>query len=177
MTNEKEEGLHLSIKFKVADVFRYNLYVAYQSIVSKILVVVGIALIGWFVYKFQHRMVDMDIFITQNIIWIILPVFILVATPWKVWTITATQMQAPVFAKGVEYDFYADKIILKAGEMMDEVPWETYSKIVETSNDFRLFVDKVQAQILPKHNMSEEQITSLKKLIKAANPKEIYKLK
>ncbi|MHC1750014.1 MAG: YcxB family protein [Cellulosilyticaceae bacterium] len=177
MANEKGEGLHLNVKFKVVDVFRYNLYVAYQSIVSKILVIVGIALIGWLVYKFQHRIVDMDIFITQNIVWIILPIFILIATPWKVWTITATQMQAPVFSKGAEYDFYKDKIVLTANDMTDEVPWETYRKIIETSNDFRFFVDKVQAQILPKHNMDARQITELKKIIKEANPKEIYKLK
>lgn len=177
MDKEEQESLEIDIKYKIADVFRYNLYVAYQSIVSKLMVVVGLLLIGALCYRFYNRITTLDVFISQNIIFIILPIFILIATPWKVWTITALQMQTPAFSQGAAYIFYVDKIHMEAGTLSDDVPWETYSRIVETKKDFRFFVDKVQAQIIPKHNMTTSQQNHLKDLIKKANPESIYKLK
>ncbi len=51
------------------------------------------------------------------------------------------------------------------------------AKIIETNTDFRFFVDSVQAQIIPKHGMQDEQVQQLRDLIKNANPDEIYNLK
>lgn len=177
MRDQLKDPLELNVKCKVSDVFRYNMYIAYQSIVSKLMVVVGLLLIGFFIYRYTVRITTLDVFIAQNIVFIILPIFILIATPWKVWNITALQMQAPVFMQGVTYTFYIDKIHLKTSEMEDDVPWETYSRIVETKNDFRFFVDRVQAQIIPKHVMTKEEQEALKALIKEANPEAIYTLK
>lgn len=176
--SEQQRAVDIDVKLKVSDVWRYNLHIAYKSWFSKLVLVAGVALLGWIVYKFFNRgTMPWDIFISQNIIFIMLPVFILIATPWKVWNITASQMQSPIFANGAKYIFYPDKIYIKAGELQDEVPWETYIRIIETSKDFRLFVDKVQAQIIPKHSMTEQQIAALKELIKEANPETVYKLK
>ena len=176
--SEQEKYVDIDTKLKVSDVWRYNMHIAYKSWFSKIVLVVGIALLGWTVFKFINRgTMTWDIFVSQNIIFIMLAVFILIATPWKVWNITASQMQSPIFANGAKYIFYPDKIYIKVEQLEDTVPWETYCKVVETSKDFRLFVDKVQAQIIPKHNMTEKQIVTLKELIREANPEEIYKLK
>lgn len=177
MKNEPKDSLELNVKCKIADVFRYNMYIAYQSIVSKLMVVVGLLLIGFLVYRYTIRITTLDVFLAQNIILIILPIFIMIATPWKVWNITALQMQAPVFTQGVTYTFYVDKIHLETPELEDDVPWETYSRIVETQKDFRFFVDRVQAQIIPKHTMTKEEQEKLKALIKEANPEAIYTLR
>lgn len=174
---EQNQCIGVDTKLKVADVLRYNMHIAYKSVFSKVVLLVGVGLLGLLVYKFITRTSPIDLFISQNILFIMLPIFILIATPWKVWNITASQMQAPIFANGAKYMFYSDKIYIKAGELEDEVPWATYIRIVETGKDFRFFVDKVQAQIIPKHNMTEQQIKELRELIKEANPKEIYKLK
>ena len=176
MEGQCNKDVAVKVKFKVADVLRYNMHVAYQSIVSKGLVVVGVLLLAWLVYKFIVRTAPLDLFIAQNIVLIILPIFILIATPFKVWKITAIQMQTPVFAKGATYHFFVDGIDMKVDTMEDKVPWETYCRIKETNKDFRFYVDKVQAQLLPKHNMSTEQIKDLREIIMAANPKEIYDL-
>ena len=175
---EKQKDVAVNIKFKVADVLRYNMYVAYKSIVSKGMVVVGIALLVWLGYKFATRpaTTPLDLFIAQNIVLIVLPIFILIATPLKVWKITALQMQTPVFAKGATYHFFVDGIDMKIEGMEDRVPWETYCRIQETKKDFRFFVDKVQAQLVPKHNMTADQITDLRAIIRAANPAELCDL-
>lgn len=173
----EEQSLSIQVKLKIGDVLRYNMYIAYKSLFSKILTLVGIGLLGFFFYKMSVRTVTLDIFISQNFIWLMVPILLLVVKPWKVWTITATQMQSPIFSGVSYYEFSLEGIKLKVGDLEDIVPWETYSQIVETSKDFRFFVDSVQAQIVPKHNLSKEQIESLKQLIKATNPESIYKLK
>lgn len=175
--DKQHEYVDINTKLKISDVLRYNMHIAYRSVFNKLIFLIGIGLVGYMVYKFMTRTTPVDLFISQNILFIMLPIFILIATPWKVWNITASQMQSPIFSEGAKYIFYPDKIYIKAGELEDEVPWATYIRIVETKKDFRFFVDKVQAQIIPKHNMTSGQITRLKELIKAANPVESYKLK
>lgn len=172
-----EKKLEMDIKLKVGDVLRYNLWVAYRSIVSKGMLVLGIGLLGWLGYKVTINTGRLDVFISQNILWIMLAIFILIATPFKVWTITATQMQSPIFSGVTKYIFSVESIYLQVGELEDTVSWDTYIRIVETSKDFRFFVDKVQAQILPKHNMNKTQIETLKQFIKQAKEASAYKLK
>ncbi|MGL6173092.1 MAG: YcxB family protein [Cellulosilyticaceae bacterium] len=175
--SEQNKNVDVDVKLKVSDVLRFNMHIAYKSVFSKVVLALGVGLLVFLVYKFMTRTAPLDIFISENILFIMLPIFILIATPWKVWNITASQMQSPIFANGSKYIFYPDKIYIQAGELADEVPWETYSRIIETGKDFRFFVDKVQAQIVPKHNMTEMQIKELRELIKSANPKEVYKVK
>ena len=86
-------------------------------------------------------------------------------------------MQAPIFSQASTYIFTKENIYMKIGELEDTVSWDTYLKIVETNKDFRFFVDKVQAQIFPKHNMTVEQIGMLRALIKEAKQEVSYKLK
>lgn len=172
-----DKKLELQIKLKVGDVFRYNLWVAYRSIVSKLMLLLGVGLTGWLIYKISIDTGRLDVFISQNIIWIILAVFILIGTPFKVWTITATQMQAPIFSGTSKYVFAPENIYMQVADLEDTVSWDTYVRIVETNKDFRFFVDKVQAQIFPKHNMTTEQMKMLRTLIKEAKDQTAYKLK
>lgn len=172
-----DNKVELNIKLKVGDVLRYNLWVAYRSVVSKGLLVLGVGLLGWLTYKVTVNTGRLDVFISQNILWIMLAIFILIATPFKVWTITATQMQSPIFSGVSKYIFTAESIYIQVGELEDTVSWDTYIKVVETGKDFRFFVDKVQAQILPKHNMNNEQVKVLRDLVKQAKDATAYKLK
>ncbi|MGL4344755.1 MAG: YcxB family protein, partial [Cellulosilyticaceae bacterium] len=170
MGKEIAQTVEVQVKLKLADMFRYNMYVAYRSVFSKVMTVIGVALLGFFFYKVNTRTVSLDLFIATNFLWIMLPVLLLVVKPWKVWTITATQMQSPIFSGTSYYTFSPASITLKVGDLEDAVPWETYSQIVETNKDFRFFVDKVQAQLVPKHNLEAKQIEDLRAVIKASNP-------
>ncbi|OOB79208.1 MAG: hypothetical protein ATN34_03485 [Epulopiscium sp. Nele67-Bin002] len=172
-----DNSVTLKVKLKVSDVLRYNMYVAYRSKFSKILLLVGTVLLGYIFYKYFMTTDTIGVFLSRNIVLICVSVFILIGTPFKVWKITALQMQSPIFSGASKYVFYPDKIYMEVGEVNDEVPWETYAHIVETNKDFRFFVDTVQAQIIPKHGMEDTQVTKLREVIKIANPEDIYELK
>ncbi|OON96934.1 MAG: hypothetical protein ATN32_05975 [Candidatus Epulonipiscium fishelsonii] len=171
------DQLEVKVKLKVADVFRYNMYIGYRGLLNKIFLAIGFVLAGYIIYKFGIRQTSVAVFASQNIVWIVLSVFMLIGKPLKIWKITAIQMQLPVFSGISTYIFKKESIYIEVGDLKDTVPWETYSKIIETKKDFRLFVNHVQAQIIPKHLMNSDQINKLREIIKQANPKEIYILK
>ncbi|MDA3734209.1 YcxB family protein [Niameybacter massiliensis] len=175
MTETNE--LTVKIKMKISDVWRYNVWVGYRTWFSKILVVIGLGILGWIGYQFTQNTGRIDLFFADNIIWIIAAALLLIGKPFKIWNITASQMQSPVFSGTTEYVFSKENIYLKVGELEDTVSWDTYVRIVETGKDFRFFVDPVQAQLLPKHNMDSETVAKLRELIKAAKPATSYKLK
>lgn len=177
MKQNQQNQLNLKIKLKIQDVLKYNLYVAYRSWFSRLIVLLGIGMCGYVVYQLTTTQERLDVFIAQHIVFIMLSVFILFSTPLKVWRITATQMQSPIFSGVSTYCFTPEAITIKVGDLEDTVQWSTYSRIVETTSDFRLFVDAVQAQILPKHNMTKEEINTLRQMIKAAHTSSNNKLK
>lgn len=173
---QSKESLSVKVQLRVKDVLRYNMFVAYRSWFSKLIVLVGVGIWVWLIYKIVTSPLRFDLFLSQNIIMIVLGVFIVLATPMKVWRITATQMQSPIFSGTSEYVFSKEDIFIRINELEDTVPWTTYSFIRETKHDFRFFVDPVQAQIIPKHCMNTDEQKILRKLISEANPKEVYKI-
>ena len=58
-----DNKLELQIKLKVKDVLRYNLWVAYRSIVSKLMLILGVGLTGWLIYKVSVNTGRLDVFI------------------------------------------------------------------------------------------------------------------
>ena len=173
---QSKESLDIKVQLRIKDVLRYNMFVAYRSWVSKLILCVGIGVWIWLIYKIVTSPLRFDIFLSHNIMFIMLGIFIVLATPMKVWRITATQMQSPIFSGVSEYCFSEASIFIRINELEDTVSWNTYSFIRETKHDFRFFVDPVQAQIIPKHCMTAEEMCMLRALIKDANPKEVYKL-
>lgn len=164
----EDEALIVEVKFKVKDVLRYNMSVAWKSIANKLLMLFGVMIIVWFFYKMVNRTNTIDIFIAQNVILLGIPLLIFFFIPWRVWKLTLMQMQMPAFAKGVVYTFTKEFILLDIGEAKEQIQWDTFVKIVETSSDFRFYVDTISAQLIPKHNMTREQIEIFKQIAKTA---------
>lgn len=177
MVNKNTDSLTLDVKFKVKDVLRYNISVALKSIANIVALGLGLIVIIYFFYKMSTRTVGLDIFISQNIIWLIIPALIFMLIPWRVWQITLSQMQMKNFAYGVTYVFSKDSIILDLGDDKDEVKWDIFVKIIETKYDFRFYVNNISAQIIPKHNLSKEDIVAFRAIIKQAVDNTVYKLK
>ncbi|ONI45968.1 hypothetical protein AN641_02695 [Candidatus Epulonipiscioides gigas] len=169
----------MEIKFKLTfkDMLRYNLYVGYKSLYSKLTILIGILAFTYILYSFFTTEQPVLNFISKNIIIIILIFFALFGKFIKIWQITALQASSPLFQQTSTYKFEPDNIYLELGEQNDTIPWSIYKEIKESNKDFRFFVDKVQAQIVPKHVMSSEQIQNLRAIIIQAVPKEKYILK
>jgi len=168
MENKKESTLSIGVKFKVKDVLRYNMSVAMKNIVNQLVLAVGALSLIFFFYKMARTGERLDVFVAKNIVFLIVPVLIFMMIPWRVWKITLTQMQSPAFSGGVHYTFKATGILLDLGEASEEMPWDVFVKIVEKKHDFRFYVNKVSAQIIPKHNMNDDQLKMLRSIIKEA---------
>lgn len=168
MENKKESTLLLSVKFKVKDVLRYNMSVAGKNKVNQLVLGVGGLTLLYFFYKMFVTTERLDVFIAKNIVLLIVPVLIFVMIPWRVWTITLAQMQTPAFSQGVSYTFEQTGILLDIGEASEEMPWDVFVRIVETKHDFRFYVNQISAQIIPKHNLTKQQLEMLRSIIKEA---------
>ena len=166
MENKKESTLSLDVKFKVRDVLRYNMSVALKNIVNEIVLAVGVLSLIIFFYQMITTSERVDVYIAKHIVLLIVPVLIFMMIPWRVWKITLTQMQSPAFSGGVNYTFSPSGILLDIGEASEETSWDVFVKIIETKHDFRFYVNKVSAQIIPKHNMNEEQEEMLRRIIR-----------
>lgn len=170
MNEQKDTTLSLPIKFKLKDVLRYNTSVASKNIVNCIVMAVGVGVLAYFFYKMFTTGERVDVFVANHIVLLLVPILIFVMIPWRVWKITATQMQQPAFAYGVTYTFSPGHIVLDIGEASEEMSWDIFVKVVETKYDFRLYVNAISAQIIPKHNMSKEQLETLREIIRSAAP-------
>lgn len=170
MDEQKSPLLSLDVKFKVKDVLRYNLSVARKNIVNCIVLGLGALVLAYFFYRMFTSPDRLDIFIAKNVMLLVVPLLIFVMIPWKVWQITLSQMQQPAFAYGVNYTFSKESIVLDIGEASEAMPWDLFVNIVETKHDFRFYINQISAQIIPKHNMTAEEIQVLKQMIREAAP-------
>lgn len=177
MKKQQDHRLSLDVKFKLKDVLRYNTSVAMKNIVNDIVLGIGVAVLIFFFYKMCTTTERLDVFISKNITLLLVPILIFVLIPWRVWQITASQMQLPAFAYGVKYVFSKEHILLDIGEASEEMSWDLFVNIVETKHDFRFYVNKVSAQIIPKHNMTKEQLETLREMIRTATKPGVCRLK
>ena len=167
---EHKKELTAKINFKISDVWRFNLSVAMKNIVNAVTMLIGAGVLVFFFYKMFTSEVSIDIFISKNVMLLIIPILIFALIPWKVWQITLHQMQMPAFAEGVTYSFNEEGVTLDTGEAKEDVKWDIFTHIVETKKDFRFYVNAVSAQIIPKHNLNEQEQQLLKQIIKEALP-------
>ncbi|WP_069997295.1 YcxB family protein [Cellulosilyticum sp. I15G10I2] len=172
-----DQQLLINVEFKVKDVLRYNMWVVFRGIANKVIMLLGVVLLGVYIYKMINRTVTLDIFITSHVLLLLVPVMIFLLIPWRTWKITLTQMQTPAFAFGVKYTFLLDKIILDLGTTQDEMPWDLFIEIVETKYDLRFFVDEVNAQLIPKHNLTKAQLEQFKRIASQATEMGVCKFK
>lgn len=170
MDEQQVSILSLDVKFKVKDVLRYNLSVARKNIVNCMVLGLGGCVLIYFFYRMFTTPERLDVFIAKNVMLLVVPLLIFIMIPWKVWQITLSQMQQPAFAYGVNYTFSKDHILLDIGDASEEMPWDLFVKIVETKHDFRFYINDISAQIIPKHNMTAEELDILKVMIKEAAP-------
>ncbi len=168
MSNQQQNNdkLSLDVSFKLMDILRYNMSIAMKNVINIIILLVGVGCLIFFGYKCMTTTERLDICITKNIVFVIIPVLIFISIPGRIWKLTLTQMTQPAFANGVNYVFSNEAIRLDIGEAAEDMNWSLFINIVETKHDFRFYIDTVNAQIIPKHNLSQDELQQLRKIIK-----------
>ncbi|HHX62983.1 MAG TPA: YcxB family protein [Epulopiscium sp.] len=172
-----EKSLQIKTKLRFRDGLRYNLYVAYNTTLNYIFFVLSIVSLGMFMYNMINSAASLDVRFTQSFMLLIPPFIFFVTIPVKVWKATVALLENPILKDEVVYIFTKEAIILKTSQGEADVKWESYVRIVETKQDFRLFMDKVQAQIIPKYSLDKMEIQDLRSILKAVVDSKILKLK
>lgn len=171
------ETLEIKTKLRFRDAFRYNLSIAFNSIINYIFLAIGIVSLGLFVKNMVTLNTTMDVRFSQSFVLLIPPFLFLVNVPIKVWKATTALLSNPILKDEVIYIFNTEEITFQTSQGEDRVTWDYYVRILETNNDFRLFMDKVQAQIIPKYSLDEKEIRQLRTIISEAVDPKITKLK
>lgn len=169
--------LEIKTKLRFRDAFRYNLHIAFNSIVNYIFLIIGIISLGMFINNMVTLDTTMDVRFSQSFILLIPPFLFFVNVPVKVWKATTALLSNPILKEEVIYIFSAEKIAFQTSQGEDDITWDYYMRIVETNKDFRLFMDKAQAQIIPKYALDDQEIGQLRAIIRQAADPKIIKLK
>lgn len=171
------KALSIDVQFKAKDILRYNMSVALKNILNKLLMIIGSLVVVYFIYQMFTANEGWDVYLSQHIFMLLVPILIFILIPWRVWQVTLAQMQMKQFAYGVTYIFTNESVTLDIGEDQDTVSWDAFIKVVETKHDFRLYMTAISAQIIPKHNLTSEEMQSLREIIKSAKAADTYELK
>lgn len=171
------KSLEIKTKLRFKDGLRYNLYVAYNTVMNYIFFVLSLISLGMFIYNMVKSGASLDVRFAQSFALLIPPFIFFVTIPVKVWKATIALLENPILKNEVIYIFNKEKITLHTSQGEADVLWDAYVRIVETKYDFRLFMDKVQAQVIPKYSLENQEIKELRNIIaESADPK-IIKIK
>ncbi len=172
-----DKSLRIKTKLRFKDGLRYNMYVAYNTTLNYIFLVLSIVSLGMFIYNMVNSKTTLDVRFAQSFMLLIPPFIFFVTIPVKVWKATVALLQNLVLKDEVTYVFSKEKIILETSQGVAEVMWSDYVRIVETKHDIRLFMDKVQAQIIPKYSLDRQEVQDLRSIIKESADANKIKLK
>lgn len=172
-----DESLEIKSKLRFRDGLRYNVSIACSKPLNYVFLIVGIASLGLFVYNMMTADTTMDVRFSQSFVLLIPPFLFFANVPVGVWKATAELLRNPILKDEVVYRLTKDKILLETSQGQAEVNWDSYTRIVESKHDFRLFMDRVQAQVIPKYSLDEEEIQAIRRIINEAVDPQIVKLR
>jgi len=171
------EQLEIKTKIRFRDALRYHLYVAYSTIVNRIFAVLSLMSLGMFIYSMITGGATIDVRFARSFALLIPPFIFFVMIPVKVWKATAALLDSQLLKEEAIYIFDLEKVTLKTSQGKADIKWDEYVRIVETRHDIRFFMDKIQAQIIPKYSLTGQQKQILRGIIVQAADPQITKLK
>jgi len=171
------EQLEVKIKMRFRDALRYHLYVAYSTMVNRIFALLSLTSLGMFIYSMITGNATMDVRFAKSFALLIPPFIFFVMIPVKVWKATAALLDSQLLKEEAIYIFDVEKVTLKTSQGQAEIQWDEYIRIVETRHDIRFFMDKIQAQIIPKYGLTGQEKQILRGIIAQAAGPQITKIK
>ncbi len=166
------QQLEIKTKMRFRDAFRYNLFVAYNTVGNRVFVVLSVISLGIFIYYMINGGGRIDERFARAFALLVPPFIFFIMIPVKVWKATGALLNSQILKDEAIYIFSLEKITLKTPQGQADIKWNEYVSIVETRHDIRFFMDKVQAQIIPKYNLTQEEIEKLRQIIgQGADPR------
>ena len=171
------QSLEITSKLRFKDALRYNFYIAYSTTINRIFCILSIISLSMFIYNMSKGMISMDQRFAQSFPLLVAPFIFFIMIPIRVWKATGELIYSEVLKNEVKYTFTNEKIVLSTPKGEADIQWDQYVRIVETKWDFRLFMDKIQAQIIPKYSLNRNEIQILRNIISTSTDEKVVKLK
>lgn len=142
------ETLELEVSLNAKQYYHFNLYHCYHSLNGFVSIFLGLLCI---VYGFLfHEQLDT----AKSVAFILLGIVVLIFNPVSLFLSTKRRFLAnPVMKKPVTYRFSKTGILLKQGEVEEEMQWENIRKIVKTRESMIFYLTKYRANIIPLEEM------------------------
>lgn len=141
------EKLELDVKLNEKQYYHFNLYHCYHSFNGILGIVLGILCMVYGVYG----IVDGEVLRTAQIVmFIALGILFVVYNPIALFMRSKRRfLQNEVMKNVVTYVFSETGIMLKQGEIEEEMKWENLYKIIKTKESMIFYLTKFHANIIP----------------------------
>lgn len=96
---------------------------------------------------------------TQQWIFIVLGLVMLLYLPWTLFLKSRTQLlNNPAFQEPLQYTLDEDGLTVSQGEVQEKMAWEDMHKAVSTGRSIILYTSRVNATIFPKRQLGDQRV-------------------
>lgn len=138
--------INLSVKIEAGDLYDYMLMHSYNSPAGLVGSTFGALLIIFAIA-------------TQQWIFIVLGLVMLLYLPWTLFLKSRTQLlNNPAFQEPLQYTLDEDGLTVSQGEVQEKMAWEDMHKAVSTGRSIILYTSRVNATIFPKRQLGDQRV-------------------
>ena len=96
---------------------------------------------------------------TQQWIFIVLGLVMLLYLPWTLFLKSRTQLlNNPAFQEPLQYTLDEEGLTVSQGEVQEKMAWEDMHKAVSTGRSIILYTSRVNATIFPKRQLGDQRV-------------------
>lgn len=138
--------INLSVKIEAGDLYDYMLMHSYNSPAGLVGSTFGALLIIFAIA-------------TQQWIFIVLGLVMLLYLPWTLFLKSRTQLlNNPAFQEPLQYTLDEEGLTVSQGEVQEKMAWEDMHKAVSTGRSIILYTSRVNATIFPKRQLGDQRV-------------------
>lgn len=138
--------INLSVKIEAGDLYDYMLMHSYNSPAGLVGSTFGALLIIFAIA-------------TQQWIFIVLGLVMLLYLPWTLFLKSRTQLlNNPAFQEPLQYTLDEEGLTVSQGEAREKMAWEDMHKAVSTGRSIILYTSRVNATIFPKRQLGDQRV-------------------
>lgn len=168
------EKLELDVTLDAKQYYHFNLYHCYHSFNGFLGTFLGLLCI---VYAAAGCMVEDLLDTMQIVVFILFGILLLVYNPVSLYLRSMRRFKTnAVMKKPVKYIFGKSGIMLRQGEVEEEMPWSNLYKIIKTKESMIFYMTKFHANIIPLSEIGSDY-EAVCEMIQKFAPKQVIKFK
>lgn len=146
-----ENTIHFKVKIGVKDLFRFLMEYNYKSVGGAFGLVISFACFGMLAYSFLDNSME------ANLLLLAIGLLFTVVQPLMLLKKAAMQVvKNPVFRDPLEYEMNEEGLVVRQGEVEQEILWNGIIKISESKKQILVYTSRVNACIWPKEQLADQ---------------------